>query len=96
MIFGQGQFQEGGYRAIPPPINQNLNQIGPHFGNHSAPSQYAALPNRKSWNCLWLMKYSHRHSKTVVTVLMLSKQILILAELDSAQPQLVLWSCTQQ
>ena len=33
----------------PPPQTAKISkQIGPHFGNHSTPSQYAALPNRKS------------------------------------------------
>ena len=34
----------------PPQSAMILKQLGSHFGNHPAPSQYAALPNRKSWN----------------------------------------------
>ena len=47
----RGQFQRGGGTgAWPlPPISQDLKQIGPHFGDHPAPSHYAALPDRKSW-----------------------------------------------
>ena len=48
-----GGSRGGGPQGHAPPPHQSakiLKQIGPHFGNHTAPSQYAALPNRKSWN----------------------------------------------
>ena len=45
----------GGHRAMPPPQSAKiLKQIWPHFGQHPAPRQYAALPNQKSWNRPWL------------------------------------------
>ena len=45
----QGRFQGGGAQGhAPPPQSAKISkQIGPHFGEHPASSQYATLPNRK-------------------------------------------------
>ena len=46
----QGRFQGGGAQghAPPPPQSAEISkQIGPHFGEHPASSQYATLPIRK-------------------------------------------------
>ena len=40
----------GGHQVMAPKMAKILKQIGPHIGDLPVPSQYATLPNEKSWN----------------------------------------------
>ena len=50
-------FSSTGLQGHGPPTPQSAKiskQIGPHFGDHPAPSQYAALSNGKYLNRPWV------------------------------------------